>query len=364
MLKTICQIMFICSIPMLSGKENVGQEYVSYIENCIEVENFEQQEYSAIEGKYIADTETLLEVQKELEQLQDESFYIRLENGDLDTSELIGKLAGCWQQNRRKNQYALGVAYKGEIEKGKDAMMPFCSLMEEECSARVETELAEKGGFPSYIRLERLNGLDIYTFCIYIPGEKIDGEESYKEEFLIILNGTWEGQEVCWQYVTFPATESIYDSNLISYQYLKYPPYDEYAAMKADINYDGCADLFIRESLPQRAGGSWEYHGIIWKAELGKFVWYESFPERVSHVQFDKQRMIYHRDSDSEWGVEYITEYRVINGEYKATRELVWNEKEKIVFYYEMGVLIREHPNMGYTDKYELYPDLDYWWKG
>ena len=354
MLKTICQIMFICCIPMLSGKENVGQEYVSYIENCIEVENFEQQEYSAIEGKYIADTETLLEVQKELEQLQDESFYIRLENGDLDTSELIGKLAGCWQQNRRKNQYALGVAYKGEIEKRKDAMMPFCSLMEEECSARVEKELAKKGGFPSYIRLERLNGLDIYTFCIYISGEKSE------EEFLIILNGTWEGQEVCWQYVTFPAVESIYDNDLISYQYLKYPPYDEYAVMNADINFDGCADLFIRESL-LGIMENMHYHGIIWDAVSGEFVLYESFPKQVSRVQFDKQRMIYHRD---EWGVEYITEYRVIDGEYVATRELVWNEKDKIVFYYEMGVLVREHPNMGYTDKYGLYPDLDYWWKG
>lgn len=98
MLKTICQIIFICCIPMLSGKENTGQEYVSYIENCIELENFERQKYSSIEGKYIADAETLLEVQKELEQLQDESYYIRLENGDLDTSELIGKLAAESQE--------------------------------------------------------------------------------------------------------------------------------------------------------------------------------------------------------------------------------------------------------------------------
>ncbi len=352
MLKTICQILCICCIPMLSGKENVGQEYVSYIENCIEMGNFEQQEHSSIEGKYIADTETLLEVQKELEQLQDESFYIRLENGDLDTSELIRKLAGCWQQNRRKNQYVLSVAYKGEIERGKDAMMPFCVLMEDESITRLEKELAEKGGFPSYIRLERLNGLDIYTFCICIP-------ESDEEEFLIILNGIWEGQEVCWQYVTFPAVESIYDNNLISYQYLKYPPYDQYAVLKADVNFDGCADLLIRESL-LGIMENMHYHGIIWNAVSGEFALYESFPKQVSRVQLDKQRMIYHYDL----GVheEYIIEYKVVNGEYKATRELIW--KDETVYYYEMGVLVREHSNIGYEEIYALYPDLDFWWKG
>lgn len=238
-------------------------------------------------------------------------------------------------------------------------MTPFCSLMEEECSARVEKELAKKGGFPSYIRLERLNGLDIYTFCIYIPREESNDKKLYEEEFLIILNGTWEGQEVCWQYVTFPAVESIYDNDLISYQYLKYPPYDEYAVMNADINFDGCADLFIRESL-LGIMENMHYHGIVWDAASGEFALYESFPKQVSRVQFDKQRMIYHYDLGAR--EEYIIEYKVVNGEYKETRELIW--KDKTVFYYEMGVLVKEHPNIGYKEIYDLYPDLDYWWKG
>ena len=281
MLKTICQIIFICCIPMLSGKENVAQEYVSYIEDCIEWENFERQGHPSIEEKCITDTETLLEAQKELEQFPEEAFCIRIENSDLDTSVLAEQLAGCWQRYRMKNQYILSVTYVGEEEKGKESMMPFCGLIEEEGITRLEKELEKKGGFPSYIRLERFNGLDIYTFCIYISREKIDREESYEEEFLIILNGTWEGQEVCWQYVTFPATGSFYSKYKM--------PYDELAAMKADVNYDGSTDLLIRENVPYRASHSWEYHSIIWIAELGKFVWYESFPEELTFLEFDKE---------------------------------------------------------------------------
>lgn len=360
MLKTIFQILFICCIPILSGKESTSQELAAHITNCMEVESFERQEYSSIEGKYVADAETLVEVEKELEALADKSFSIRIENGDLDTGELIEQLAGCWQQYRMKNQYVLSINYAGETEKGKETMMPFTALMEEECITRLEKELVEKGSFPSYVRLERLDGLDIYTFCIYLPGKEIDEEKSYEEEFLVVLNGTWEGQEVCWQSVILPATEGIYDDSGLSYQHLQYPPYDEYAVMKADINYDGCVDLFIRESMPVKAANSWKYHGIVWEAASGKFVLYESFPEQVSRVELDKQRMIYHYDLG--WDEEYIIEYKVVDGEYVATRELVW--KDETVFYYEMGVLVREHPNMGYTDKYELYPDLDYWWKG
>lgn len=359
MLKTICQIILFCCIPMLSGKENAGQNLADNIIYCMELENFERQEYTSIEGKCVADTQTLLEVQKELELLPDKSFSIRIENGNLDTSILAEQMAGCWQQYRMKNQYVLSIIYAGKKEKGKDAMMLFCSLMEGECMAKLEKELTKKGSFPSYVRMERINGLDIYTFCIYNPGKEIDGEESYEEEFLVVLNGTWEGQEVCWQYVTFPATGKIYD-NSFSYQYTQYPPYDKYAAMKVDINYDGCADIFIRESIPPKAAHSMQYHGIVWKEASGKFVWYESFPKQVSHVEFAKKRVIYHYDLGL--NEEYITEYKVVDGEYKAVRELIW--KDETVFYYEMGVLVREYPNMGYTDKYELYPDLDYWWKG
>lgn len=361
MLKTICQIVFICCIPMLSGKENVAQEYVSYMEKYIEWEDFERLKYSYIPtNREIADTETLLEVQKELEESPDLPYRIYVENSDLDTSTLIEEMAGCWQQNRRKNQYALSIAYKGKEEKGEEAMTPFFSLMEEECVAKVEKELTKKGGFPEYIRLERVRGLDVYTVCMSMPGEYIR-----EREYIVVLNGIWEGQEVCWQTVTFPELAG----------YDMYYPFHNYFTAPLDINYDGCTDLFIYEGYLSGSGGSFGcYKGIIWNENSGEFVWYDSFPSKVSSVEYLEQRLI-----DS-WcmGVcdQHVVEYKVVDGEYTATRELAWitdtssyNEEGNLIdtlFYYEMGVLVREHDVTDMTSKemYALYPDLDYWQRG
>ena len=360
MLKTIFQIMFICCIPMLSGKENVAQEYVSYMENYIEWEDFKRLKYSYIPTeREITDTETLLEVQKELEQSPELPYRIYVENSDLDTSALIEELAECWQQNRRKNQYALSIAYKGEEEKGEEAMAPFFSLMEEECVAIVEKELMQKGGFPEYIRLERVRGLDVYTVCVNMPGQ-----HPSEREYIAVLNGVWEGQEVCWQTVTFPEIGGDYGSY----------PFSSYFTAPLDINYDGHTDLFIREGYSGGTGGSWtNYRGIIWKEDSGEFIWYESFPPRVTSAEYLRQRMIkYYRLGAPE---ERVTEYKVVDGEYTVTRELVWtttftyNEAGKPIntlSYYEMGVLVREHDvtDMTSDEIYALYPDLDYWQKG
>ena len=359
MLKTICRIMFICCIPMLSGKENVGQEYVSYIKNCTEWEDFERLKYSYIPtDRKIADTEALLEVQKELEESPDLPYRIYVENSDLDTSTLIEELAECWQQNRRKNQYALSVAYKGEHEKGEEAMKPFFSFMEEECVAKVEKELAKKGGFPEYIRLERVRGLDVYTVCVSVYSYR-----NIEREYIVVLNGIWEGQEVCWQTVTCPELAG----------YDMYIPFHNYFTAPLDINYDGCTDLFICEGYLSGTGGSFGcYKGIIWNENSGEFIWYESFPSHVTSAEYLRQRMIkYYRLGAPE---ERVTEYKVVDGEYTVTRELVWitdyNEAGNFIntlFYYEMGVLVREH-DMTETSFEEIcalyYPDLDYWQRG
>lgn len=361
MLKTIFQIVFICCIPMLSGKENVGQEYVSYMENYIEWEDFERLKYSYIPtDREITDTETLLEVQKELAQPSNLPYRIYMENSDLDISTLIDELAECWQQNRRKNQYALSVAYKGEDEKGEETMTPFLSLMEEKCAAKVEKELAGRGGFPEYVRLERVRGLDVYTVCVNISVPR-----RVEREYIVILNGIWEEQEVSWQTVTFPEIAG----------YERFLPFHSYFTAPLDINYDGCTDLFIYEGHSSGSGGSWgHYKGIIWKEDSGEFIWYDSFPEAVSSAEYLEQRMIeYYRLGAPE---ECVIEYKVVDGEYTATRELAWitdtfshNEAGNYIstlFYYEMGVLVREHDVTDMTSEeiYALYPDLDYWRKG
>ncbi len=358
MLKTIFQLMFICCIPMLSGKENVGQEYVSYIKNCTEWEDFERLRHSYIPTeREITDTETLLEVQKELEQPSDLPYRIYVENSDLDTSTLIEELAECWQQNRRKNQYALSIAYNGEEEKGEEAMTPFFSLMEEECAVKVEKELAGKGGFPEYIRLERVRGLDVYTVCVNMSGSRAS-----EREYIVVLNGVWEGQEVCFQTVMFPELAG----------YDLYHPFHSYFTAPLDINYDGCTDLFILEGYSSGTGGSYgHYKGIIWKEDSGEFVWYESFPTHVSSAEYLEQRMIVSYSMGA--GEQYVVEYKVVDGEYTMARVLAWifshDEAQKPIStlsYYEMGVLVREHDVTGMTSEEmcALYPDLDYWQRG
>lgn len=249
----------------------------------------------------------------------------------------------------RKKQYSLSVTYTGDKEKAKDAMAPFFSLMEDECISMVEKELAKKDGFPEYIRLERMNELEIYTVCIKLP-EQYEGDR----EYIVVLNGLWEGQEVCWQYVTFPSAGGLHSFH---------SPFCSYFTTSIDINYDGCADLFIHVGSSSGSGGSWSvYRGIIWEEELGKFIWYDSFPAFVSDTEFTKQRMI----KNYSLGIfeEHILEYKVVDGEYVVTRELAWINDT--LSYYEMGVLVREYDttDMSFEDICALYPDLDYWRRG
>ena len=350
MLKIICQIMISC-VLMLSNQGSTEQNPAAYMIECIEAKCSSRIYYPAISGRTVENAETLSEVQEELEHLTTENIGIRIEDGSLDTSGLADGLANCWQQYQKKNYYVLSVDYMGEEEQGKDAMTPFLNRMEEDCIKILEKELAKQGGFPDYIRLEKLKGLDIYTFRINIP-EKRDDER----EYVVILNGTWENKEVCWQYVTFPTTGCS-----------GYYAYDVYAAMRADINYDGFPDLLIREGYSGGSGGSWtNYRGIIWKEDRGKFVWYESFPSQVSHFLLSEQRMIDHYDLGA--FEEHVVEYKVVGGEYVVARELAWiaGMAESTLYYYEMGVLVKEYDttDMSYWEMCGLYPDLDFWWKG
>lgn len=332
---------------MISDQDCTGQEFTAYVTDCIEMQDILHKNWINMYGKSVADTETLLDVQKELKSLPNEPFNICIESGDLNTDTLAEEVTLCWQQYRSKNRYALSVTYAGDAENGKDAMMPFCCLMEEECMTKLENSLTQKDSFPDYIRLERVNGLDIYTFRIEIPGQY-----NFEKEYLVVLNGIWEGQEICWQYVTFPTTNPYIT-----------PPADNYSTIPADINYDGFADLFIREGFSSGSGGSWtNYRAITWQEDSQQFIWYDSFPAQVSSTEYDRKRMI----DRYQLGAfeEHVVEYKVVNGEYKATRELAWIDNT--LSYYEMGVLVREYDttDMKFEEICTLYPDLDYWWRG
>lgn len=110
------------------------------------------------------------------------------------------------------------------------------------------------------------------------------------------------------------------------------------------------------------------------KEDSGEFIWYESFPTHVSSAEYLRQRMIVSYRMGA--GEEYVVEYKVVDGEYTMVRELAWitdtssyNEEGNLIdtlFYYEMGVLVREHDvtDMTCDEIYALYPDLDYWQRG
>ena len=347
MLTTICRIMISC-VLMLSNQESAEQGFADYMIDCIEAECNSRIYIPAASVKGVENEERLFEIQEELEHLTTENIDIYIEDGSLETSGLADGLAMCWQQYRKKNYYVLSVAYAGKEEYRKDAMTPFLCMMEDECIAVLNKELAQNGGYLDYVRVERLRGLDIYTFCITNPEKGRD-----ENEYVVILNGTWENKEVEWQYVTFPTTG-----------YIAFRPYGNYATIRADINYDGFPDLLIREGYSGGSGGSWtNYRGIIWKDDLGKFVWYESFPSQVSHFLLSEQRMIDHYNLGA--SKEYVVEYKVVDGEYVVTRELAWIYYDTLS-YYEMGVLVKEYDltDMDDDEICGLYPDLNFWLTG
>lgn len=330
--------------------DGIGQEYTAYVidvmEN-IERQDVLRQDIPGIYGKIVQNEQTMQEAEEELRALPKERIGVCIENGDLDTGGIADELARCWDKYRGRNHYALSIMYAGEDEKREAAMLPFLNLLEDECRSVLEENWMDAENFPAYIRLERLNGLDIYTF--HSDAQR----KSEEKEYLVILNGTWEGCEVSWQYVIFPGTEFVFN----------YMPSDPYCTTQADINYDGYGDLLIREGYSSGSGGSWtNYRGLIWKAETGKFVWYESLPDQISSFEFEKERIIERYQLGAFH--EYVCEYRVIDGEYVETRKLAW--EDGTLFYYEMGVLVRQYDTTGmdYYDVCALYPDLDYWWRG
>ena len=151
--------------------------------------------------------------------------------------------------------------------------------------------------------------MDICTFAV---------RTSEKEQFHVMMTGEWENTEIEFQHLVIPATGISGFGQ----------PYMNCNFSQVDINFDGQQDLLIYEGFLGGSGGSWgDYRSVVWDDATEEFVWYPSFPVQLVYLEFNEQRMISRYRLGA--GHEAVREYRVVDGEYVETRELVW-ESERV----------------------------------
>ena len=232
----------------------------------------------------------------------------------------------------------------------------FLTLASTEYSVLIEETLAKESGYLWFLRLERIGGLTCCTFEVGRPYSAPYGSDS--DKYYLIAEGEWEGKEVTRQCLSIPYTFGERSRIGVG---------SSFEIENVDLNFDGKQDLLIHEGLSGGSGGSWSnYRAFVWQDETGQFVDFPSFPEQVSSLELDRQRIISHGRSGCD--NESVIVYEVVNGEYVCTKELVCqsNGDGTVIelSYYEMGKLVKTHMLSNWDEKETLYPDLDYWFKG
>lgn len=208
----------------------------------------------------------------------------------------------------------------------------------------------EKAGAPIFhVKTQQLENLNCFFFNF---------QETELEEYHLLIEGSWEGDDIPLTHLIVPATQHADLSFDWSFQPL---------LLAEDINFDGNRDLLIEEGYGGGSGGTWAfYRAFLWNKEKAEFTYYPSFPEMLNNLDFENQRMI----SVGQGGVkfQYIYIYEFVNGQYVESKRLELTESvdgEQTLYYYEMGQLIETHTVTNWIDEaVELYPDLDYWRKG
>lgn len=154
-------------------------------------------------------------------------------------------------------------------------IQPFLDLFGEKGGVIMERTAEEEDSYISFIRLERVGGLDICTFAV---------RASEKEQYHLMFAGEWEEMEVSFQHLLIPATYvNGWNGNL----------YGSYNISQVDINFDGKEDLLIHEGFSGGSGGSFDdYRAAVWEEDKKELFWYPSFPEQLVFLEFNEQRMI------------------------------------------------------------------------
>ncbi|MCH5269443.1 MAG: hypothetical protein J1E83_01715 [Lachnospiraceae bacterium] len=322
----------------------------SYARESTEKWNRLDYEYvrQTVVGITIEDAETLDKAKQTLLSYPTESLAIYVAAEDADKQVVIELIKQCWEVNHERNHYFIEITDVTEQTEKSGALQPFFNLFGEEGAALMEQAAEEEDSCISFIRLERVDGLDICTFAV---------RASEEEQYHLMLAGEWEDTEVSFEHLLIPATDTDKPWGM----------YRNYEISQADVNFDGKEDLLILEGFAGGSGGGYEeYRAVVWKENKKEFVWYPSFPEMLVFLEFNEQRMIHRYRLGA--GYEVVCEYGVVNGEYVMTRCLIWESHldASALSYYEMDVLVEQYDvtDMDWNEVISLYPDLNYWSQG
>lgn len=309
----------------------------------------------------LEDWRTLEETERRLTSVLKESLDIYVAAEGLDMRDAVQLVKLCWNVNHHRNHYSVSIADFNVIEdpyhpyyqwaEDSDALLPFLDLFGEEAGAIMRQVMEEEDSYVSFLRLERVGGLDICTFAI---------RASEEEQYHVMMKGEWEKTEVPFQHLVIPSTG--YSKTASSFEFSRY------YISQIDINFDGQEDLLIHEGLSGGSGGTFgDYRAVVWDQAIGEFAWYPSFPEMLNWTEFHEQRVVCRYRSG--WAHEVVCEYGVVDGEYVETRKASWDHKSdgsSTLSYYEMGVLATQHDVTGLVrnEIAAYYPDLDFWMWG
>ncbi|MCX4305524.1 MAG: hypothetical protein OSJ69_06945 [Acetatifactor sp.] len=109
--------------------------------------------------------------------------------------------------------------------------------------------------------------------------------------------------------------------------------------------------------------------GLVWNPQTEAFEVMESFPKLQTEFDREGHRVI----KRYQIGAldEYVEEYAIVDGEYLLTQMLHLSADFGSdstdtfhLYYYVNGKLEREHVVKDSHEAAELYPELDYWWRG
>lgn len=232
-----------------------------------------------------------------------------------------------------------------------------------EDSRDIYSRLAEEeDDFPNYfpkVKTGRVTRkVDGCTVTADFPfADEADFVEEAERFVELRLEGKWEGCGL---------SQSITMEIPYSNRYY----YTAFTVECRDINFDGYDDLSMVTGNAWGSGGSWQCCiGLTWNPAEKIFEPMDSYPELQTDFDSERQRVIQRYQLGAP--DEYIESYTLVDGTYQLTEMLHMassfepdRPKDFRLYHYVNGELKDEHWVSGTCEAAELYPDLDYWWKG